>query len=355
MLLHSGITIKSLVHSSFWVDKTGSLIQVVVPSLGLIATRTGYDIKDFPKEEPRIFKQLVEGNDHTSAFEQKAVTLRSGDTDIAATLTLPTGKGPFPTILMVQDLEPLNRDGNDPSKPYSLAGTWKQLAFYLASQGISTLRFDTPGVGESGGSKEDIDYDARVKALENMASWLVRLPSTKGDKVIGGVIAAGAASKAPVKGIVAIGYPAKDLLRLWKEQVSTIEDPQKRQKAYEDLDTLHEELNSGKGSEVEFKGRKLNMAGIRRLASLDPAQMAGELKIPCLFVYPTEDRVVLGYHKDLIKEHLHSGQEVIALKGLSHQLTQAVSTNKIGGIVETKALSPIAEWIKARYNTGKSN
>jgi len=348
------ILIKNQIQSSFWVDRTGTLVEVIVPSLGLTAVRSEYEVKDFEREAPRVFRQSVDASS-ASPFDQKRVTIPSGDIQIGATLTLPSGKGPFPTILMVQDMEPLDRDGNEPSNPYSLAGTWKQLAFFLASSGFATLRFDSVGVGETGGDKRKIDFDARVRDCENLAEWLAKKPSTKDGKVIcltqgvGGWVAAEAASRAPVEGLVAIGYPAKDLLRLWKEQVSTIEDPQKRQKAYSDLDLLQEKLKSNKGDTVEFRGNKLNLQGVRRLANLDPAALASSLKVPCLFVYPTGDMVVMGFHKDLVEKVIHNGQTAIALEGLSHRLTKATSGKRGGGLVETKALTPVTDWIKNHF------
>lgn len=349
------ILIKNQVQSSFWVDKTGMLVQVIVPSLGLTAVRTKYKVKDFEREVPRIFRQSVDSSS-SSPFEQKTFTIPSGDIQIGATLTLPSGKGPFPTILMVQDMEPLDRNGNNPSNPYSLAGTWKQLAFFLASKGFATLRFDSVGVGETGGSRQKIDLEARIRDCRTLAEWLAEKPSTKGGKVIcltqgiGGWIAAKAVSAAPIEALVAIGYPAKDLLRLWKEQVSTIDDPQKRQKAYSDLDLLGEELKGNKGSTVEFRGNKLNLSGVRNLAKLDPTALAASLKVPCLFVYPTADHVVMGYHKDLIEKVIHKGQTAIPLEGLGHHLTKVENSGRGSGLVETKALTPITDWIEARFS-----
>lgn len=66
--------------------------------------------------------------------------------ELAGTLTLPAGPGPFPAAVLIVGSGTTDRDE-------SLAGhkPFLVLADHLARQGIATLRYDKRGVGESGG------------------------------------------------------------------------------------------------------------------------------------------------------------------------------------------------------------
>ncbi|HEX8326925.1 MAG TPA: alpha/beta fold hydrolase [Hymenobacter sp.] len=67
--------------------------------------------------------------------------------NLAGTLTVPAGPGPFPAVVLVSDLGPQDRDGT--VGDYHLMGS---LADYLTRRGIAVLRYDDRGVGQSGGS-----------------------------------------------------------------------------------------------------------------------------------------------------------------------------------------------------------
>ena len=66
---------------------------------------------------------------------------------LSGTFTVPDGPGPFPAVVLVNDLGPQDRDGT--VGDYHLMG---RLADYLTRQGIAVLRYDDRGVGQSGGN-----------------------------------------------------------------------------------------------------------------------------------------------------------------------------------------------------------
>lgn len=71
-------------------------------------------------------------------FSEQEVTVgASTDWPLPATLTLPTGAGPFPVVVLVHGSGPNDRDETiGPNKPF------QDLAQGLASQGIAVLRYD---------------------------------------------------------------------------------------------------------------------------------------------------------------------------------------------------------------------
>ncbi|WP_420707783.1 alpha/beta hydrolase family protein [Streptomyces sp. NRRL F-5135] len=76
------------------------------------------------------------------------VTTADG-TALAGTLTLPTGPGPHPAVLLLHGSGPLDRDGNTRKVPVNLG---PPLAEALAAAGIATLRYDRRGVGATPGT-----------------------------------------------------------------------------------------------------------------------------------------------------------------------------------------------------------
>jgi alpha/beta superfamily hydrolase len=72
--------------------------------------------------------------------------------ELAATLTIPPGKGPFPAVLLIVGSGPHDRDETLMGhKPFLV------LADYLTRKGIVVLRADKRGVGKSAG-----DYSKAV-------------------------------------------------------------------------------------------------------------------------------------------------------------------------------------------------
>ncbi len=72
-------------------------------------------------------------------FEEKEVTVGSGEFALPGTLTVPKGVGKFPVVIIVHGSGPGDRDGthiNPANKPY------KDLAFGLASKGVAVLRYE---------------------------------------------------------------------------------------------------------------------------------------------------------------------------------------------------------------------
>lgn len=75
------------------------------------------------------------------AYDNKTAGIR-----LAATLTIPSGKGPFPAVLLIPGSGPNDRDENiQGHKPFLV------LADHLTRKGIAVLRADDRGIGKSTG------------------------------------------------------------------------------------------------------------------------------------------------------------------------------------------------------------
>ena len=92
---------------------------------------------------------FAQGTHADAAPTSVDVTFASGDIELAGTLTLPGGPGPYPALVTITGSGPQDRDNAHPSIPDYRPFAW--LAEHLQSFGVAVLRFDERGVGESGG------------------------------------------------------------------------------------------------------------------------------------------------------------------------------------------------------------
>jgi pimeloyl-ACP methyl ester carboxylesterase len=350
ILRHYDVNVAGGTMASFWIDKADKVVQVSLPNEGLLASLIKYKPVPFDTEAPRVAKQAVVAT--MASFTEKTFRIPIGGISLGATLTLPAETGTFPTILMVQDLNPLDRDGNDPANPYSRAGTWKQVAYLFATEGFATLRVDARGVGESGGSPNQISWEQRVGDTVALAAWLAQQPTTKDQKVIfaaqglGAWAAASAAVKAKPSAFLATAYPAKAVFRLWREQVNANPDPDNRAKAQAELETLMRQVEEKNEEWGTFGGQKIYLPTYREIAAIDPLALASSLTMPCLFLYPERNTTVMAYHKDVLAPALHAGQEVMVLPNLGHKLTSYDVEGYASGLVEAKNLRAAFDWLK---------
>lgn len=79
-------------------------------------------------------------------FTEITVSWTVEDIEVAASLTLPTGAGPFPAVIFVAGSGPTDRNWNSPLIPGS-NGSGGLLARSLAAQGFVTLRYDKRASG----------------------------------------------------------------------------------------------------------------------------------------------------------------------------------------------------------------
>lgn len=99
-------------------------------------------------------------------------------TPLAGTLTVPTGPGPHPTVLLLHGSGPLDRDGNTRRLPLNLG---PPLADALAAEGIATLRYDRRGAGATPGTWQATGFtDNRCDAAAALRA-LTAHPAVRSD------------------------------------------------------------------------------------------------------------------------------------------------------------------------------
>jgi dienelactone hydrolase len=315
-------------------------------------------------------------------YREEEVAYKNPDAgiELAATITIPPGKGPFPAVLLMSGSGPHDRDeilmGH---KPFLV------LADYLTRKGIVVLRADKRGVGKSGG-----DYSKAVMAdfasdADAGVAYLKTRPEVDPHRIglvghsEGGVEAPmSAAHNHDVTFIVMMagtGVPGDQLL---PEQMRLIEQaagksPDEIEKDLVVQRDLLATVEKDKDDAVLEKDVREKLAGkvpeaqigmqvkavsspwFRGLLVYDPAPTLSQLTCPVLVLNGERDvQVPPEQNLPVIRKALEAGGnknfEIDELPGLNH-LFQTAKTGGIGEYSEIEetmspvAMEKIASWI----------
>jgi len=313
--------------------------------------------------------------------EEVTFTNRTAGNTLAATLTVPPGKGPFPAVLLIVGSGPHDRDESLMGhKPFLV------LSDYLTRKGIVVLRADKRGVGKSTGDLAKAttadfatDAEAGVAYLKTRAEVDPRKIGLIGHSE-GGIIAPiVAARNKDVTFIVLMAGSGVPGDRIIVEQVRLIAEVSgaSKEKAAESAakeqelltliekekddavleKTLHEKLaaNGMPDAQISASISALMSPWYRNFLSYDPATALRQVACPVLAINGSLDlQVPPALNLPAIREALEAGgnkhYEVDELPGLNHlfQTAKTGAPSEYGEIEETispVALDKIATWI----------
>lgn len=173
-----------------------------------------------------------------------------GDIFLYGALVRPTTDAPAPFVLIVPsataDLNG-NSGGTNPN-------TYKLLAQALAAKGVGSLRYDRRGVGASKaalGPEEDVVLDTYVNDVVTWAKFLALQPKVKCVALLGhaegALIAALAAKKTPMCGIIEVGGAGRPAWELFALQLKAASDAGKLPRdSYIQASHILDELRAGR-------------------------------------------------------------------------------------------------------------
>jgi len=81
-------------------------------------------------------------------MQEQEVSFRSGGIELAGTIALPYGEGPFPCVLLIPGSGQVDRNENHRKLRINI---FYDISHFLAQNGIASFRYDKRGVGESQG------------------------------------------------------------------------------------------------------------------------------------------------------------------------------------------------------------
>ncbi len=176
------------------------------------------------------------------------ITVKVADGELAGSMLLPDGHGPWSVVLILTGSGPTDRDGNQfrlPGKNNSL----KQLAEGLARHGVASLRTDKRGVG---GSASAVKSEAEMRfgfLVGDARQWINLLQAddrftsvTVAGHSQGAQVGMNAAWLAGADGFVSLAGPGRPILTILREQLRTSLSIRSRVKA----NAIIEELEAGR-------------------------------------------------------------------------------------------------------------
>ncbi|NNH72115.1 alpha/beta hydrolase [Nocardia uniformis] len=317
-------------------------------------------------------------------YRSEEVSFPSGDITIAGTLTLPSGSGPFPTVVLITGSGPQDRDETLMGhKPFLL------LADTLTRAGYAVLRTDDRGVGGTGGGPlDDATYADLTGDVEAGLTFL-RTRSDIDDTRIGllghsegGYLAPPVAAR-PESGVaftILIAGPAVPGADVLLEQNRLImaaqgATPEEISEQIDFLTGLIDIVRTGDlAAAREYlvqhnsglpEGQRLPDASIENMTSpymaallnYDPAAALSALRVPTLAVYGGKDlQVPPAQSADRMRELLSDNPDgtVHVFDGLNHLMQPADkgSPDEYAGIETTMdpvVLDYITAWLTQRF------
>lgn len=294
------------------------------------------------------------------SFREKDAVVSPGAVGLAATLTLPTGDGPFPGVVLVHGIGAHDRDETIyQTKPL------KDLAWGLASRGIAVLRYEkrTKQHGVSSNRALSIDEEVADDAIA-AARLLMADLAVDAKKVfvlghgLGGGAAPYIAHKEPkIAGVVMLAAPARPLYELIAEQVHYLANVDGKVDAEEKTTIVRVRQTVKAMREGSHKpGDKLRGAPVEYWLGLDkmkPIKNAKALTIPVLVLQGGRDYQVSPIKDFGIWKKELAGHKNITLK-LFEQLDHLFHAGKgpskptdylKRGSVDGSVIAFVADWI----------
>ena len=313
--------------------------------------------------------------------------------DLAGTLTLPEGQGPFPAVVLITGSGPQDRDETLMGhKPFLV------LADHLTRNGIAVLRYDDRGVGKSRGNMMNatsmsLSYDAEaaVKYLLTRPEINKKMIGLAGHSE-GGLIAPMVASRnSTVAFIVSLagpgvsgndiilrqtrdiqaasGLPEKDIDETIRTNGKLFEmvmaEADQRKMAKNAMEWYNKELDAKGVTPDERKTMmaqftqalvSVNSPWFRYFLAANPADYWSKVKVPVLALNGEKDlqvsaEVNLPVIKAALKKAKNKRVTVKSMPGLNHLFQHCTtgSPAEYASIEETfspEALQIITDWIK---------
>ncbi|MBZ5597059.1 MAG: alpha/beta hydrolase [Acidobacteriia bacterium] len=308
-------------------------------------------------------------------YENKAAGV-----SLAATLTIPSGKGPFPAVVLITGSGPQDRDESIMGhRPFLV------LSDYLTRKGIAVLRADDRGVGKSTGNfltSTTLDFASDAEAG---VAYLKTRPEVDSHKIglighsEGGMIAPMVAARnhdvAFIVMMAGIGVPGDEILAeqalLITEASGKSADEAKQAQAQQremielvkqekDDATLERKLReklAGQVPEAQLGASILQLRSpwFRYFIDYDPAPTLRKVRCPVLAINGEKDLQVppkknLPAIRKALEEGGNQNVEVVELPGLNH-LFQTAKTGAVSEYAEIEetmspgALEKIAGWV----------
>jgi pimeloyl-ACP methyl ester carboxylesterase len=312
--------------------------------------------------------------------------------NLAGTLTIPSGQGPFPAVVLITGSGAQNRDEELMAhKPFLV------IADYLSRNGIAVLRYDDRGVGKSQGNyvtatSDDFATDALaafnfLKSIDKIDPKAIGLMGHSEGGIIAPILGSSNKDIAFIISLAGNGIPgdqisyrqASDIGRASGVDEATLEESHSindklfsilkkepdNDKASEKMIDEYKQILVNKKTSPEDTEKAIKqiqptvspagLTWLRYFVSTNPAQFWEKVSCPVLALNGSKDlQVAADVNLPAIEKALKSGgnknYKIMKLDGLNHlfQHSDTGLPTEYGNIEETfstEALKIIADWI----------
>jgi pimeloyl-ACP methyl ester carboxylesterase len=300
---------------------------------------------------------------------ERAVKFQSGRLDLAGTLSLPDGEGPWPGVLLIPGSGQVDRNENARKLPID---AFREAAEYLAEHGIATLRYDKRGVGASEGDFYDTGFYDNVADAFSALAFLRSQGEIRPDLAFllghseGALIATRlAGTGADVAGIILLAGPARpgeEVLK-WQAQqaikgmhgfskglINLLHiDVQKRMA--KQLDKIK---RSTKNSYRKQLVARVNAKWMREFMAYDPATDLPNIHVPVLAITGSKDIQVNPADLERMAELVPDEIEVHEVPDVTHLLraepgepTLSTYKDQVLRPVDSRIFTIVTTWMQA--------
>lgn len=268
------------------------------------------------------------GQTNDSVFSVSEIILKTSTGDISGTLTIPANVKVSPIVLIIAGSGPTDRDCNSPLGVKTNA--YKMLSEGLAKNGISTLRFDKRGIGESQAamtSESDLRFETYIN---DVVSWISLLKTdTRFSKIIltghseGSLIGIIAAEQTDIAGFISIAGFGRSADKVLQDQL-------KNQLPLKLLDESNRILDSLKAGKTVSNVNPYLVALYRPSVQpymiswikYDPAKEISRLTIPVLIIQGTTDLQVAVDDAKLLSAS-KTDAKLLIIENMNHVLKES--------------------------------
>lgn len=254
-------------------------------------------------------------------FTEEEITVGKGEWALPGTLTVPSGDGPFPAVILVHGSGPNDRDETiGPNKPF------KDIAWGLANQGIAVLRYEKRTLAHRQKMASLPSLTVNEEVIDDVLAAFELLQEREiidPEKIfvaghsLGGTLAPRiAAANDKIAGLLILAGTARPLEDLILEQTRYLAEADGNITADEEeqIELIEQQVNNIKDPGLSAATPATELLGIPAsywldLRAYNPVETAKKLKVPMLFLQGERDYQVTMEDFSLWQE---------ALGGLPH-------------------------------------
>jgi dienelactone hydrolase len=299
-------------------------------------------------------------------FSEQPLALTNGKYELPGTLTVPTGDGPFPAVVLVQGSGPQDQDETiGPNKPF------KDLAWGLASRGIVVFRYTKRTQKYTVQSSDDpmrmTVEEETISDARAAVALVATQPNVNPKQVfllghsLGAFLAPRIATgDSQIVGIVMLAANARPLEKIVLEQIHYLaamngtptEAEQKKIEAAEDGAKQIERPDLKPDDKITFLGATMYGAYWLDLRAYDPLKTAAKLKIPIFIAQGGRDYQVTPSNFQAWSDALANNRNVTlrTYPDLDHLFMHGTGASKPADYarpdhVSAEVVESIATWI----------